>query len=89
MQTFTILRTAKGFATFAIHWTSRSMCYADNPAVNVSQITCQPREGGNPSRLVEFNSGVIFYFALSPDQKQVLISRSFVSDDVVLIRDAK
>jgi len=92
MQTFALPRTATGGnATFGIHWTpdSRSLCYADNPAVNVSQITCQPREGGNSSRLVEFNSGAIFYFALSPDQKQVLVSRSFVSDDVVLIRDAK
>jgi serine/threonine protein kinase len=91
MQRFALPPTAKFFGTFAIQWTpdSRSLCYADNPAVNVSQIICQPREGGNPSRLVEFNSGGIFYFALSPDQKQVLVSRSFVSDDVVLIRDAK
>jgi Tol biopolymer transport system component len=53
----------------------------------VSNVWSQPIDGGPPSQLTNFPSGLIFNFALSPDGKQIACARGTRTSDVILITD--
>ncbi|MDQ3754584.1 MAG: protein kinase [Acidobacteriota bacterium] len=72
---------------FALHWAAdgRALLYINNH----SNIWSQPVDGGKPMQLTNFQGDQIFDFDYSPDGKQLALARGRVTDDVVLIEDAK
>ena len=60
-------------------------------AVNnaVSNIWRQSAGGGPPIQVTEFDSGLIFNFAFSPDGKQLALSRGSINSDIVLIKNSE
>ncbi|HEX8746494.1 MAG TPA: protein kinase [Pyrinomonadaceae bacterium] len=52
---------------------------------SVTNIWSQPIEGGPPRQLTDNKTDLLFAFDLSPDGKQLALSRGTVSSDVVLI----
>jgi Tol biopolymer transport system component/DNA-binding winged helix-turn-helix (wHTH) protein len=77
------------FAT-GLWWTpdSSAVVYADTRN-GVSNIWSRPIDGGKPVQLTNFESDLIFKFALSPDGKRLAVARGIVTNDVVLIRDLR
>lgn len=74
----------------ALEWTSdgRAVMYVDARG-GVSNIWSQPIDGGAARQLTNFKSDLIFAFDTSRDGKQMVLSRGSISNDVVLIADAK
>ena len=71
-------------------WTSdnQSIIYAETRE-NADNIWSVPLAGGAPRQLTFFKTGLIFAFAVSPDGKQIAISRGSQTDDVILLKDAQ
>lgn len=70
-------------------WTadSRSVVYVDSRD-NADNLWSMPMDGGPAKPVTNFKSGLIFAFQVSPDGKQLAISRGTQTDDVILLRDA-
>jgi hypothetical protein len=56
-------------------------------AGNIPNIWAQPIDGGPPKQLTNFKSRFIKRYAFSRDGKQIALSRSIVTSDIVLIKD--
>jgi Tol biopolymer transport system component len=76
--------------TMNVRWSSdgRALTYIDTRD-NASNIWSQPLAGGPTRQLTNWKSDRIFNFAWSRDGKQLALSRGFVTNDVVLISDAR
>jgi serine/threonine protein kinase/Tol biopolymer transport system component len=74
----------------ALRWTAdaRAICYPDTRQ-GVSNIVCQPLDGGAPYPLTDFKSDHIDYFDLSPDGHHLVLSRDSATSGIVLISDFK
>jgi Tol biopolymer transport system component len=66
----------------------QSLIYVDTRA-GVSNLMRQPIAGGAATPLTKFTSEQIFFYALSPDQRQLGLVRGHVNSDVVLIAAAR
>jgi eukaryotic-like serine/threonine-protein kinase len=66
----------------------KALAYVDTRN-GVSNIWSLPIDGRPPKQLTNFQSDRIFRFALSPDGRQLALSRGTQTHDVVLIRDFK
>ena len=53
----------------------------------VHNLWKQPMDGSRPQQLTNFTSDLIYYFALSPDRKRLVLSRGNATLDIVLIKD--
>ena len=73
-----------------LRWTSdgRALTYVQTRA-GVSNIWSQPVDGGKPVQLTDFKSDQIPYFDWSLDGKQLVVARSAVASDVVLITQSR
>jgi Tol biopolymer transport system component len=88
------LEVPVGFRDVGLGWSpdNRSIIYAevrgegDNSADNIWSV---PIGGGAAKQLTSFNSGLIFAFQVSPDGRQIALSRGTQTDDVILLRDAQ
>jgi serine/threonine protein kinase/Tol biopolymer transport system component len=71
-----------------IRWTAdgRYLTYIETRD-GVSNIWGQPLDGGQPIRLTDFKSDLIFSWDWSRDGKQLAVARGGISSDVVLISD--
>jgi len=71
-------------------WTSdsKAITYAasQGDADNIWSISL---DGAAPRQLTNFTSGLIFAFQMSPDGKQIALSRGSQIDDVILLRDGE
>jgi len=78
------------FRDAGLGWTAdnKAIVYAD-ARDNADNLWTLPVEGGPAKQLTNFDSGLIFSFQLSPDGKQVVLSRGTQTDDVILIRDSE
>lgn len=65
----------------------RSILYIDDKA-GASNIWSQPVDGGAPKQITDFKSDLIWTFDISPDGKQLVMSRGRNIDDVVMISNA-
>ena len=75
-------------------WTqdSKAVIYADSRGDglnNGDNIWSFPLDNSPARQLTYFNSGLIFAFQVSPDGKQIALSRGSQTDDVILLRDAE
>ncbi len=70
-------------------WTadSQAIIYAETRD-NADNIWSVPLAGGSARKLSSFTSGLIFAFAVSPDGKQIALSRGNQIDDVILLKDS-
>ncbi|MDQ6787482.1 MAG: winged helix-turn-helix domain-containing protein [Acidobacteriota bacterium] len=80
--------TLQSFGKIGLQWTP------DGQALNyvvtrdgVSNIWRQPIDGNPPAQVTNFESGLIFNFAYSPDGKQLVLSRGTFNRDVILINN--
>ncbi|HEX6625714.1 MAG TPA: protein kinase, partial [Pyrinomonadaceae bacterium] len=73
---------------FALHWSpdGRALLHFRD---DLSNIWSQPVDGGKPTQATNFQGDQIFNFAWSHDGKQLALARGRVTDDVVLISDAR
>jgi Tol biopolymer transport system component len=73
-----------------VRWASdgRALTYIDTQGA-ASNIWSQPLAGGPPRQITDWKSDRIFNFAWSRDGKQLALARGVVTNDVVLISDAK
>jgi Tol biopolymer transport system component len=73
-----------------VRWASdgRALTYIDTQG-SASNIWSQPVAGGPPRQLTDWKSDRIFNFAWSRDGKQLALARGVVTNDVVLISDAR
>lgn len=71
-------------------WTpdSKAVTYAASQA-DADNIWSIPLDGRAPRQLTNFTSGLIFAFQMSPDGKQIALSRGSQIDDVILLRDVE
>jgi Tol biopolymer transport system component/DNA-binding winged helix-turn-helix (wHTH) protein len=71
-----------------IRWTAdgRGLLYIVT-VDGVSNIWCQPMDGGKPVPVTQFQNDLIFSFAVSPDGKNVVCERGTVAQDVILLSD--
>lgn len=78
------------FATPNFDWTAdgKAVLYVDTRG-GIGNIWMQPMDGGPARQLTSFNTDQIFAFDLSTDGKTLALARGTVSNDVVLIVDAK
>jgi serine/threonine protein kinase/Tol biopolymer transport system component len=88
------LEVSSGFRDVGLGWTpdSRAIAYADargNGISNADNIWSVPIDGGAARQLTNFNSGLVFAFQISPDGKQIALSRGTQTDDVILLRDSQ
>ena len=76
------------YQTPDIYWTpdGQALTYVSTRD-GVSNIWSQPLSGGSPKQLTSFQSGKIFYFALSRDGRQLVSSRGGWEHDVVLVKN--
>jgi TolB protein len=84
------LDASVNFRDAGLGWTpdSKAIVYA-NARDNADNLWTLPLDGGPAKQLTKFGSGLIFSFQLSPDGKQVVMSRGTQTDDVILIRDSE
>lgn len=64
---------------------SKSLIYINGESGKTGNLWQLPVDGGKPSQLTSFESGQIYNFAVSPDFKQIAISRGNPSIEAVLI----
>ena len=93
-QPIKTLTVAVGFRDVGLGWTadSKSIVYAEargNADSSADNIWSVPIDGAAPKQLTNFTSGLIFAFQMSPDYKQIALSRGTQTDDVILVRDAQ
>jgi serine/threonine protein kinase/Tol biopolymer transport system component len=84
------LEVSLNYRDVGLGWTtdSRSIVYAD-ARDNADNIWSVSVAGGPPKQLTKFTDGLIFAFQVSPDGKQIAISRGTQTDDVILLRDSE
>lgn len=58
-------------------------------ASGVANIWLQPINGGSPTQLTNFTSGMIYNFAFAPDGKRLFLARGYPTRDAVLITGLK
>jgi Tol biopolymer transport system component len=88
------LDVSVGFRDVGLGWTadSKSLVYVDSRGdgvTNADNVWSVPIDGGPTKQLTRFTSGLIFAFQLSPDGKQLALSRGTQTDDVILLRDSQ
>jgi serine/threonine protein kinase/Tol biopolymer transport system component len=88
------LEVAIGFRDVGLGWTadSKAIVYADargDGDKSADNIWSVPLDGGAAQQLTSFTSGLIFAFEVSPNGKQIALSRGTQTDDVILLRDAQ
>ena len=73
-----------------IQWTpdGQSLSYMGAPAFP-SNVWLQPVSGGEPKKLTDFKSDIIYRHVWSRDGKQIALARGNEISDVVLIRNPK
>ena len=78
------------FNSPALDWAAdgKAVLYVDNRG-GISNIWSQPIDGGPARQVTFFNTDQIFAFDLAPDGKTMVFARGNVSNDVVLIVEAK
>ncbi len=78
------------FGSPNLDWTAdgKAVLYVDNRG-GISNLWSQPIDGGPARQVTFFNTDQIFAFDLAPDGKKIVFARGNVSNDVVLIVDAK
>jgi eukaryotic-like serine/threonine-protein kinase len=88
LKTFDLPPSALG--TPALDWTpdGKAVLYVDNRD-GIANVWSQPIDGGPARQITFFNTDQIFAFDLSKDGKTMALARGNVSNDVVLIMDAK
>jgi Tol biopolymer transport system component len=76
----------KGYVPAGLRWSpdGRSILFAENRN-GVTNIWAQPIDGSSPKQITNFPTGLIDSFDLSPDGKQIAVSRVTSTSDVVLI----
>ena len=76
--------------TVYIRWTAdgSALTYVKDRG-GVSNIWSQPVDSGPPKQMTDFSSEHIFSFDWSRDNKQLVLARGVVNNDVVLIRNLK
>jgi serine/threonine protein kinase/Tol biopolymer transport system component len=88
------LEVPVGFRDLGLGWTgdSRAIVYADSRSssgdTNADNLWSAPIDGTAAKQLTNFTSGLIFAFQLSPDGKQIALSRGTQTDDVILLRES-
>jgi Tol biopolymer transport system component len=75
----------QGFSAVARHWTpdSKSLAYVDASGRNVFVL---PLDGGPPRQLTDFADRQILDFQWSPDGKQLGVTRTIATSDIVLLK---
>ena len=74
------------YARNALQWTLDGQAiFFTAERHNVSNIWRQPIDGSPAVQVTNFESGMIFNFAYSPDGKQLALSRGTVNSDVIII----
>ncbi|HVQ37109.1 MAG TPA: protein kinase [Pyrinomonadaceae bacterium] len=85
-----IMDVSVGARDVGLGWTqdSNAVIYAAglNEADNIWSF---PLDNSPAKQLTNFASGLIFAFQISPDGKQIALSRGSQTDDVILLRDAE
>jgi Tol biopolymer transport system component len=73
-----------------VYWSrdGRALTYVDTRQ-GVSNIWSQPVDGGAPRQLTDFQSGLIFSFAWSPDGKRLALACGTQTSDVVFMKDSQ
>ena len=66
-------------------WTEDSKSLIALRDMNRSNLWLQPIDGGEPRQLTKFDGGMIRNFAVSPDLKQIAISRGNPSSEAILL----
>jgi TolB protein len=86
VKTFEILSSAVYAEGLAVRWSAdgQAITFIDTRD-GVSNIWCQPINGGPMKQLTNFKSDLIFTFDWSRDGKQLAVARGTLSNDVVLI----
>lgn len=56
---------------------------------NIGNLWSQPVNGGQPKQISDFKDSYIYSFALSPDGKQIALSRGNYSRDAIMLTDDK
>jgi serine/threonine protein kinase len=84
------LEVPVSFRDVGLGWAadSRAVVYVES-LDNADNIWSSPLDGGRNRQLTKFNSGLIFSFHMSPDGKQLALSRGTQTDDVILLRDSQ
>jgi Tol biopolymer transport system component len=79
------LAVPPGFGGIARHWTpdGRGLAYVDASGLNVLVL---PLDGGPPRQLTNFTDHQILDFRWSPDGKQLAVTRTIGSSDIVLLK---
>ena len=93
-QPIKTLTVSVSFRDAGLGWTpdSKSIVYAEAPGNaenSADNIWSIPIDAGAPKQLTNFTSGLIFAFKMSPDYKQIALSRGSQTDDVILLRDSQ
>jgi eukaryotic-like serine/threonine-protein kinase len=85
-----ILEVSGNYREVGLGWTadSQAIIYAETRA-NADNIWSVPLAGGPSHQLSSFTSGLIFAFSVSPDGKQIALSRGNQIDDVILLKDSR
>jgi serine/threonine protein kinase/Tol biopolymer transport system component len=88
-QPVKVLEVAGNYRDVGLGWTSDSQAiiYAENRN-NADNVWSVPLAGGAARQISPFTSGLIFAFAVSPDGKQIALSRGNQIDDVILLKDS-
>jgi Tol biopolymer transport system component len=89
-QPIKTLALSIGNPTTNLRWTpdGRAIVYGVTRS-GVTNLWAQPVDGSSPKQLTNFTWDRIFYFDISRDGKQIVLSRGTITRDVLLIRDFK
>ena len=87
-KTFPLTETS---TTAVMRWTpdGHSLVYADWSKSGVGNLFAQSISGGEPKKLTDFKSELIFNFDYSRDGKQIAFSRGTNASDVLLYTNIK
>ncbi|PYS69603.1 MAG: hypothetical protein DMF69_16395 [Acidobacteria bacterium] len=90
IKTFDVLPNSADFDnpfSQAIHWTrdGKGVLYGDQKPSGVSNIWQQTLTGGPPQQLTNFTSGLIYFFDLSSDGKQLVFCRGELDREMMLV----
>ena len=88
LRTFDLPPSAFGTPNFDWAPDGKAVLYVDSRG-GVGNIWSQPIDGSPAKQITFFNTDQIFWFDLSADGKQLALARGNVSNDVVLIVEAK
>jgi serine/threonine protein kinase/Tol biopolymer transport system component len=85
-----VLEVSGNYRDVGLGWTadSQAIIYAETRE-NADNIWSVPLAGGASRQLTSFTSGLIFAFSVSPDGKQIALSRGNQIDDVILLKDSR